>query len=80
MIAFGPLWGLWQLMNATTWIPLHGFSAQYLVLADLDGLGRDEVIVDFGAPHGVWMYSTVTKAWQLLRSTSVEGLLTGTHH
>jgi hypothetical protein len=40
----------------TTWTYLHGLSSEGLVLADTDGNGLDEVVVDFSAGYGVWEF------------------------
>jgi hypothetical protein len=79
VVDFGPPYGLWILFNRTSWAPLHGFSAEHVALADLDGLGRDEIVIDFGAPHELWEYSTVS-GWRWLVSGPIEGMLPGVFH
>jgi hypothetical protein len=40
-------------MNNSTWIKLHTLSPDTVTTGDIDGNGRDDVIIDFGPGHGI---------------------------
>jgi hypothetical protein len=46
---------------------------------DLDGSGRDEVVIDFGATWGLWQYAN-DSAWSQLHPLSPEGIVAGRFH
>jgi hypothetical protein len=62
--------------NNATWSFLHGSSSGSLLLADLDGTGKDEVIVDFGPAYGLWQYAN-DAAWSQLHGFSAAGVTGG---
>ncbi len=49
--------GIWARMNNSTWLQLHTLSTLNMITGNIDGVagGKDEVIIDFGAPYGVWL-------------------------
>ena len=47
-------------------------------MADRDGDRRDEIIIDFGAPYGVWQYAN--GAWTPIHALSPEGVVKGLFH
>jgi hypothetical protein len=47
-----------------------------MVTGDLDGNGQDEVIIDFGPPHGIWAWKN-NAAWTQLITVSPEKMVTG---
>jgi hypothetical protein len=47
-----------------------------LILGDLDGDGRDEIVVDFGADSGLWAWVN-DSFWIQVNRLSPEGLATG---
>ena len=63
-------------MNHATWTPLHGLSPTRMVTGDLDGNGQDELIVDFGAPYGLYIFANNT-SWALLHPLSPEAVTLG---
>jgi hypothetical protein len=72
VVANFPGYGLWVYHDLTaTWELLHAFDAAILAAGDLDGTGPDEVIVDFGAPYGLWILVNGTN-WQLLTGLSAD--------
>ena len=65
--------GLWARYNDATWAKLHSYSAQALAIGDLDGNGRDDLLVNFGA-SGLWArYNNAT--WTKLHNNSSIGLI-----
>ena len=62
--------------NNATWSSLNGLPCENLLLADLDGTGKDEVIVDFGPTYGLWQYVN-DSAWSQLNAISPAGLAAG---
>ena len=74
-----PGYGLWMLANNSTWTALHGLHAGALLTADLDGSGRDEVVIDFGPTWGLWQYAN-DSGWTQLHPISPEDLVTGRFH
>jgi hypothetical protein len=63
---------VWTFANNTNWTLLHPYSAKTLVVADLDGGGRDDVVIDFGAP-GLWLYMN-NISWESLHSLSAKAI------
>jgi hypothetical protein len=60
-------------------MPLHSFTSQGLVLADMDGNGIDEVLIDFGAGVGLWAYVN-DAVWALVHGLSPESMAVGRLH
>ena len=58
-IDFGPSGGLWAYYEgrgpSPPWQQLHNVSPSILTRGDLDGNGREDVVVDFTG-YGVWVY------------------------
>jgi hypothetical protein len=79
VVDFGAPYGLWTLRNNATWIPLHGFMAEGIVLGDRDGSGRDDVIIDFGPGKGLWEYRN-DSAWYQLHGLNAQTAITGRFH
>ena len=50
--------------------------ATQLAAGDMDGNGKDELIVDFGAPYGLYIFANNT-SWALLHPLSTEALIVG---
>ena len=69
LVADFPGAGLYVFANNTSWTRLHGLDATALITADLDSSGRDDVIVNFGAPHGLWVYRN-NAVWSQLHGLS----------
>jgi hypothetical protein len=57
-------------------LPLHGLSAESITLADRDGTGKDDVVIDFGSAYGLWQYAN-DSAWNQLHLVSPEGVVAG---
>jgi hypothetical protein len=70
---------LWTFRNNTTWMPLHGLSAEAFLLADRDGAGQDEVLIDFGPTYGLWEYAN-DSTWTQLHGVSPEAVAAGRFH
>jgi hypothetical protein len=50
-----------------------------IVLADRDRNGKDEVVIDFGAPWGLWQHVN-DSAWDQLHPVSPEETVAGRFH
>lgn len=55
---------LW-LWNSGAWTILSGANADFMIRADLDGNGTDEVVADFGT-LGLWLWND--GAWSQISS------------
>ena len=53
-----------MLLNGTAWSQIHTLTSTNIVTADLDGNGKAEVIINFGAA-GLWEYANNTDWIQL---------------
>jgi hypothetical protein len=58
---------------------LHGFTSEGLLLADLDGNGTDDAVIDFGPGVGLWAHINRT-TWSLVHSLSPEAMVAGRFH
>ena len=49
--------GLWTYDESfvPTWTNLHPFDVRSVAASDLDGRGLDDLVIDFGAPYGLWV-------------------------
>jgi len=47
-----------------------------MVTGDIDNNGLDEVIIDFGAPYGIWVWMN-NSSWSQLHSLSSDSMVTG---
>ena len=47
-----------------------------MVCGDIDGSGRDDVVIDFGATLGIWAYCS-NSSWDKLNSASPEFMVCG---
>ena len=47
-----------------------------MATGDIDGNGQDDVVVDFGATYGLWIWSDAT-TWKQLHALSAKALVTG---
>ena len=61
--------GLYLLLNNATWTGLSAFDATAVLASDLDGSGRDDIVVDFGPAYGLYVYRNGT-AWSQLHPLS----------
>ncbi len=69
--------GIWVFRNNRKWAKLHKRSAEIMVTGDMDGNGKDEVIVDFlGKPAGIWVRRNDRK-WLLLHKRPALIMVTG---
>jgi hypothetical protein len=71
-----PGYGLYVFANNTTWSVLHTLHANALLTADLDGNGRDDIVIDFGPPNGLWVYRN-NDTWMRLHPLSPMHLAAG---
>jgi len=55
---------------------LHPLTSRNVLIADLDGNGKDDVIVDFGPTFGLWLYAN-SSTWSQLHAISPAGLAAG---
>jgi hypothetical protein len=55
-------------MNNVVWERLHTSSPLTMTAGDLNGDGADDVIMDFGPPYGIWIWSgnTFWIPWQTI--------------
>jgi hypothetical protein len=58
------------------WSQLHTLPSEGLVVGDLDGDGRAEIVVDFGGSLGLWAWFN-NSFWKQLHSVSPKNLQTG---
>ena len=54
-VNFGAGTGTW-LLGKTGWSLIHPLGPESVTAADVDGNGLDDVVVDFGAAYGVWLW------------------------
>ncbi len=71
-----PSSGIHTYLNNSTWAALHPLSQESMVTGDLDATGKDEVIIDFGAPYGIWKWMN-NNNWIKLHPLSPESMVTG---
>ena len=57
--------------NAVVWTRLHPFDVRSAVAGDLDGLGLDDLVIDFGPPYGLWILFN-GGTWRPLHGFSAE--------
>ncbi|HEY7442338.1 MAG TPA: hypothetical protein VH701_07965, partial [Vicinamibacterales bacterium] len=76
---FGAPYGLWTFRNNTSWVPLHGSSAEGIVLADRDGTGKDAIVIDFGSTYGLWQYAN-DSTWSAIHPFSPSVMAAGRFH
>jgi hypothetical protein len=72
-LGFGSVFGLWIVQQGHLWLPVHGLSPVAIVAGDLDGNGLSDLVIDFGAPYGVWH-------GVLLHALSPEAMVVGRFH
>ena len=77
IVDFGDPYGIWIVTNGTAWSQLHPMSSTKLLTGDLDGNGRADVIVDFGAA-GLWAFANNT-TWTLLYERKCQFGCCGSH-
>ena len=76
LVASFPTLGLWRWMNDSRWLKLHNQPAEAMAVADLDGNGIDDVVIDFGATVGLWRWMNDSQ-WVKLHGQSPEVMATG---
>jgi len=78
IVADFPGYGLWacpcRLGPTPEWVWLHPLDAVHLAAGDIDGNGYADLIVDFGAPYGIWVMRDGT-TWSQLHQFSAEALI-----
>ena len=55
---------------------LHPYPAKQFLFADVDGDGRDEIIIDFGPSVGSWIWNSYS-GWKLITADSPELIVSG---
>ena len=55
-VDFGYQYGIWIYDNNSNWQNLHPISTYFIATGDMNGNGKDEIIVDFGPQYGIWIY------------------------
>lgn len=78
--------GIWQRRNEVVYPPppgspttvitttqLHPFDAKTIVMGDFDGLGPDDLVIDFGPTYGLWTLNNFA-AWAPLHGFTAAGL------
>ena len=64
-------WGAW-IWSGGTWTQISGTRPDYLIAANVDGSGGDEVVGDFGTT-GLWIWSS--GAWTQLSGVNADYLI-----
>jgi hypothetical protein len=64
VVDFGATFGVWEYVDATNWAQLHTVSPEGMVTGDMDGNGKDDVILDFGS-LGTWVRLNNSSWFQL---------------
>ncbi|NOR79389.1 MAG: hypothetical protein GQ529_00935, partial [Methyloprofundus sp.] len=63
--------------NDSKWVQIHNLSSDQIVTGDLDGNQKEEIIVDFGSPYGIWaMMNNNIGEWVQLHKTSSDQMVT----
>ena len=62
--------------RGATWSPIHAFAAKRLAAGDLDGNGQSDLVIDFGASFGVWVFSN-NASWAALHQLTTDGITIG---
>jgi len=57
-------------------VKLHPLSPEGMVTGDVDDNGLDEVLIDFGPGHGIWIRVN-NSGWVKLHTLSPEAMVTG---
>ena len=78
VIDFGPAYGVWTRRNNSTWSALHPRTTCAILLVDRDGDRRDEILVDFCAPLGLWQ--NANGVWSQVHALNPDLLLKGCFH
>jgi hypothetical protein len=60
---FGTTYGLWSYNTSLGWVPLNAEDPDKIVAADLNGDGKDELVVSF-VGWGVYIYEPASGTWQ----------------
>ena len=55
---------------------IHPLTPEAMAATDLDGNGRDDLVIDFGAPFGVWVYMN-QQSWSQLHALSPSEIVAG---
>ena len=59
---YGVVYGLWSYNTSQGWVPLNTEDPDQIVAADIDGDGKDELVVSF-AGWGLYVYAPADKTW-----------------
>ena len=76
VIDFGAI-GLWAWVNDTGWLKLNNASPDKVVLGDVDGDGRDDVIADFSSTFGGIFIKRNLGGWLKLHNFAPESMAVG---
>ncbi len=60
---FGAAYGLWSYNISDGWVPLNTEDPDQIVAADIDGDGKDELVVSF-VGWGLYIYEPASGTWQ----------------
>jgi M6 family metalloprotease-like protein len=75
ILDFGAAGGLWSYRWGAAWTQIHPTSPESIAVGDLDGNGRDDLIIDFGSA-GIWILLNNT-SWRQLHPSSPNHIATG---
>ena len=64
---FGATHGLWSYSTSEGWMPLNAEDSDKIVAADIDGDGKDELVVSF-VGWGLYIYEPMDKKWQRINT------------
>jgi len=68
--------GLWNFRNNTAWQLIHSLNPSKTVVADMDGNGVSDLVVDFGSIEGLWILYNGTN-WQKIHPYTTNRIVTG---
>ena len=74
VVDFGASFGVWGLLDLTTWLSVHGASPESMVAGDVDGNGIDDLTFDLGAAHGLWTLRNLV-SWHWVHAVSPEAVM-----
>lgn len=81
VVDFGSGSGIWMWMNNNSApIPLHVYSAVWMLKADVDGNGLDDLVIDFGAQTGIWILYNGSSWGQLDPRTAKQAIVADVDH
>ena len=72
-----PGYGIWKRTENGTMTQLHPANAVAAVVADLDGNGQGDIVVNFGPAYGVWVYMNGSASPTYIHGGSPDTMVAG---